>query len=72
VTSPIYGTALREGIGSGRSGNHVHGSRAIIVPRSGTYRAIKGRQPHLVDLTATVCAAVGVLHDDLPGQSLIA
>jgi hypothetical protein len=72
VTSPVYGTVLRKGVGSGRSGNHVHGSRAIIVPRSGTYRAIKGRLPHLVDLTATVCAAVGVPHDDLPGRPLIA
>ncbi|MET0515606.1 MAG: alkaline phosphatase family protein [Nitrospiraceae bacterium] len=71
VTSPVYGTVLRGGAGSGRSGNHVHGSRAIIVPRSGTYRAINGRNPHLVDLTATVCAAVGVPHDDLPGQSLL-
>ncbi|WP_370467985.1 alkaline phosphatase family protein [Nitrospira sp. KM1] len=71
VTSPVYGTVLREGVGSGRSGNHVHGSRAIIVPRSGTYRPIKGRQPHLVDVTATVLAAAGVLHSDLPGQSLI-
>ncbi len=71
VTSPIYGTVLRKGAGSGRSGNHIHGSRAIIVPRSGTYRAINGRNPSLVDLTATICAAVGVPHGDLPGQSLI-
>jgi predicted AlkP superfamily phosphohydrolase/phosphomutase len=71
VTSPIYGTVLRGGVGSGRSGNHVHGARAIIVPRSGTYRAISGRNPHLVDLTATVCAAVGVPHENLPGQPLI-
>jgi len=71
VTSAMYGTVWRVGAGSGRSGNHVHGSRAIIVPRSGTYRAVNGRKPHLVDLTATVCAATGVPHDDLPGQSLI-
>lgn len=71
VTSPIYGTVLRDGVGSGRSGNHVHGSRAIIVPGSGTYCAINGRNPHLVDLTATVCAAVGVPHENLPGQPLI-
>ena len=71
VTSAIYGTVLREGAGSGRSGNHVQSSRAIIIPRSGTFRAIDGRNPHLVDLTATVCATVGVPHDDLPGQSLI-
>lgn len=72
VISPVYGTILRRGVGSGRSGNHVHGARAIIVPRSGTYRPIKGRHPHLIDLTATVCAAVGVPHDDLPGRPLIA
>ncbi len=71
VTSPVYGTVLRRGAGSGRSGNHIPGSRVIIVPRSGTYRAINGRNPHLVDLSATVCAAVGVPHDDLPGQSLL-
>lgn len=72
VTSPTYGTVLREGSGSGRSGNHVSGSRAIIVPRSGTYRAIEGRTPHLVDLSATVCAAAGLPREDLPGQSLLA
>ena len=67
----MYGTVLRAGVGSGRSGNHVHGSRAILVPRSGTYRAINDRSPHLVDLTATVCEAVGVPYDDLPGRSLL-
>ncbi|MDR4482301.1 MAG: alkaline phosphatase family protein [Nitrospirales bacterium] len=72
VTSPVYGTVLRKGAGSGRSGNHIPGARAIIVPRSGTYRTIKGRNPHLVDLNATVCAAAGVPHNDLPGQSLLA
>lgn len=71
VTSPTYGTVLRGGAGSGRSGNHVPSARAIILPRSGTYRAIKGRNPHLVDLSATVCAAVGIPHDDLPGQSFL-
>ena len=72
VSSPVYGTVLRRGSGSGRSGNHVQGSRAIIVSRSGTYRAIDGRNPHLVDVSATVCAAVGLPHHDLPGQSLLA
>lgn len=71
VTSPVYGHVLRQGVGSGRSGNHIPGARAIVVPRSGTYHAINGRNPHLVDLSATVCAAVGVPHDDLPGQSLL-
>jgi len=71
VTSAVYGTVLRAGVGSGRSGNHVHGSRAILVPRSGTYRAIDDRSPHLVDVTATVCEAVGVPYDDLPGRSLL-
>jgi predicted AlkP superfamily phosphohydrolase/phosphomutase len=71
VTSPVYGTVLREGAGSGRSGNHIPAAHAIIVPRSGTYRPIKGGRPHLVDLSATVCEAAGVPHDDLPGQSLL-
>lgn len=72
VISPIYGTVLRKGAGSGRSGNHIPGARAVIVPRSGTYHAINGRNPHLIDLSATVCAAAGVPHKDLPGQSLLA
>lgn len=72
VTSPVFGTVLRGGAGSGRSGNHIPGARAIIVPRSGTYRAINGRNPHLVDLSATVCAAAGVPQKDLPGHSLLA
>jgi len=72
VASPVYGTILRGGAGSGRSGNHVPGAGAIIVPRSGTYQAINGRNPHLVDLSATVCEAAGVPHKDLPGQSFLA
>lgn len=71
VTSPVYGHVWRQGAGSGRSGNHISGARAIILPRSCTYRALTGRNPHLVDLSATACAAVGVLHDDLPGRSLL-
>jgi len=71
VTSPVHGTVLRGGAGTGRSGGHIPSARAIIVPRSGTYRAVNGRNPHLVDLSATVCEAVGVPHDDLPGQSLL-
>ncbi|MEO7859860.1 MAG: alkaline phosphatase family protein [Nitrospirales bacterium] len=72
VISPEYGTVLRGGAGSGRSGNHIPGGRAIIVPRSGTYRPINGRNTHLVDLSATVCAAAGIPYEDLPGQSLLA
>ncbi|MBA3613958.1 MAG: hypothetical protein H0W49_13820 [Nitrospirales bacterium] len=72
MISPEYGAVLRGGAGSGRSGNHIPGGCAIIVPPSGTYRAINGRNPHLVDLSATVCAAAGVPHKDLPGQSLLA
>ncbi len=72
VVSSKYGTVLRGGAGSGRSGNHIPGARAIIVPRSGTYRAINSRNPNLVDLSATVCAAAGIPHEDLPGQSLLA
>lgn len=71
VISPIYGMVRRQGVGSGRSGNHTPGACAIILPRSGTYRPIKGRTPHLVDLSATVCGVMGVPYEDLPGQSLI-
>jgi len=71
VTSPNYGNVWRQGSGSGRSGNHRPGARAIVIPRSGTYRSIHGRAPHLVDLSATICAAAGVPYDDLPGQSLL-
>lgn len=69
VSSPLYGKIERRGSGSGRSGNHIPGARAIVVRRSKSRRSIiNGRQPHLVDLTATVCAAAGVPYDDLPGQ----
>lgn len=71
VTSPVYGPVWRQGAGSGRSGNHIPRTRAIILPRSGTYRAIHGRNPHLVDLSATICAAADVPHNDLPGRSLL-
>jgi predicted AlkP superfamily phosphohydrolase/phosphomutase len=70
VASPRFGEVRRAGVGSGRSGNHCGATWATVVP--GTTRAPDSDFGPVgpVDLAATVCAMMGVDHDDLPGRSL--
>ena len=71
VTSPRFGDVARDGVGSGRSGNHCDGSWACVVP-GGSGRLAPDVEPvRVIDLAATVCAVMEVPHDDLPGRSLL-
>jgi predicted AlkP superfamily phosphohydrolase/phosphomutase len=69
VASPQFGTIAREGVGTGRSGNHVPGTWALVVPGAAHARA-RTHNPQLIDLAATACERVGVGADGLPGESL--
>jgi hypothetical protein len=69
VASPQFGTIAREGVGTGRSGNHVPGTWALVVPGAAHARA-RTHNPQLVDLAATACERLGVGADGLPGESL--
>jgi predicted AlkP superfamily phosphohydrolase/phosphomutase len=71
VTSSRFGDVVRDGVGSGRSGNHCDGSWACVVPGGSGRRAADGEPVRAIDLAATVCAVMEVPHDDLPGQPLL-
>ena len=71
VLSPRFGEVLRPGGGSGRSGNHTADAWAVVVPGPGG-RVDDRPCAHVVDIAATVCAAFGAEHGDLPGRSLLA
>ncbi len=71
VRSPRFGDVVRDGVGSGRSGNHCEGAWACVVP-GGSWEHAPGVEPvRAIDLASTVCAVMDVPRDDLPGRSLL-
>jgi predicted AlkP superfamily phosphohydrolase/phosphomutase len=70
VVSPEHGEVRRPGSGSGRSGAHTPQGWALLAPTTLDYA--ERERPHVVDIAATVCAALGVEPDGLVGQPLLA
>ncbi|MGZ9013910.1 MAG: alkaline phosphatase family protein [Burkholderiales bacterium] len=71
VTSPRFGEVLRDGVGSGRLGNHCEGAWACVVPAESRKLAPDLGPVRAIDVTSTVCALMGVPCEDLPGRSLL-
>lgn len=69
VKSTRFGSIVRDGVGTGRSGNHVPGTWALVVPGASQARP-GGPSPQLVDLAVTACDRLGVSAAGLAGQSL--
>ncbi len=71
VRSERFGVVERQGVGSGRSGNHTEGDAwALVVP--GRSRAVEpARTPRLEDVAATVAAVGGLDTTDLVGEPLL-
>ena len=71
VRSERYGTVLRHGVGSGRSGNHTEGDAwALVVP--GASRLVDpGRPPRLEDVAATAAALAGADTSGMAGAPLL-
>jgi predicted AlkP superfamily phosphohydrolase/phosphomutase len=69
VSSPVFGDVPRQGVGSGRSGNHVDDAWAILVPGASRTREI-GRDPRITDIGTTACALLGGDTSGLAGTSL--
>ncbi len=69
VTSLQFGEVRRAGAGSGRSGSHLPQAWALVVP--GRSAEAKRGQASVLDLAPTVCAALGVDADELPGAPLL-
>jgi predicted AlkP superfamily phosphohydrolase/phosphomutase len=71
VTSDRFGTVLRRGVGSGRSGNHTEGDAwALVVPGRSTPVAPR-RQPRLEDVAATAAALAGLDVAGMAGEPLL-
>jgi predicted AlkP superfamily phosphohydrolase/phosphomutase len=71
VTSERFGTVMRRGVGSGRSGNHTEGDAwALLVP--GASQAVTPRrQPRLEDIAATAAALAGADVGGMAGEPLL-
>ncbi len=70
VRSPRFGNIARDGVGSGRSGNHVDDAWALLLPARA--RPLDpGRPPRLTDLGATACALLGADLEGLSGTALL-
>lgn len=61
LVSDRFGTAVRHGAGSGRSGNHpAGGAWAVLAPGSGATWQDPGRPARIEDVAATVCGLLGI------------
>ncbi len=71
VRSERFGTVMRHGVGSGRSGNHTEGDAwALVVP--GASRAVDPvRTPRLEDVAATAVALCGGDVSAMAGEPLL-
>ncbi|MDZ7676203.1 MAG: alkaline phosphatase family protein [Acidimicrobiales bacterium] len=71
LRSERFGTVYRQGVGSGRSGNHTEGDAwALIVPGSSSL-VEPSRPPRLEDISATAAAMSGADTSDMVGVSLL-
>jgi len=72
VRSPRFGEILRHGeSGTGRCGDHAEGAIAVVAPGAGRCSA-PGRPVEPYDIPATILGLLGLPHDDLPGNALLA
>lgn len=71
LRSERFGTVRRQGVGSGRTGNHTDGDAwAILAPGASRHRD-PGRPARIVDIPATVAALAGADMDGLSGIPLL-
>lgn len=69
--SSRFGTVHRQGVGSGRTGNHTDGDAwAILAPRTSRLRELS-RPARVTDITATVGALSDVPLQGLSGEPLL-
>jgi predicted AlkP superfamily phosphohydrolase/phosphomutase len=66
VSSPRHGEVRRPGTGSGRSGAHLPQAWALLVTRGST--DVAEGAPSVLDIVPTICSALGVEAEDLPGS----
>jgi predicted AlkP superfamily phosphohydrolase/phosphomutase len=70
VTSEQLGDVWRNGVGSGRSGNHTDDAWAILAPARSTRRTLE-RPMGITDIGATACSLFNADMTGLSGTSLL-
>ena len=70
LVSPRFGAVVRQGAGSGRSGNHTDDAWALLVPGSARFRE-PSRSARVTDLAATAATLLGADASGLPGEPLL-
>jgi predicted AlkP superfamily phosphohydrolase/phosphomutase len=71
VKSERYGTVLRHGVGSGRSGNHTEGDAWALVVSGASTPVRPERTPRLEDIAATAAALAGGDTSGMAGRPLL-
>jgi predicted AlkP superfamily phosphohydrolase/phosphomutase len=71
VRSDRYGTIMRRGVGSGRSGNHTEGDAWVLVVPGRSHIVEPSRPPRLEDIAATAVALADESTAGLAGQPLL-
>jgi hypothetical protein len=67
--SEQFGSVVRDGPGSGRSGGHNTDAWALLAPATAAVRDVD--RPGVLDIPATVCSLLGLPTDDLDGDPLL-
>ena len=70
VRSTQFGEIPSPGWGTGRTGCHTGDAWALVVPGNSKLQ-LPGSRPHVVDIAATVCSALGVDREGLSGEPLL-
>jgi predicted AlkP superfamily phosphohydrolase/phosphomutase len=71
ISSPQFGEVIREGVGSGRVGNHCDGAWACVVPGERWRHSANVDIVQSIDFAATACTVLGVPAEDLPGRPFL-
>ncbi len=71
LRSERFGTVLRHGVGSGRSGNHTEGDAWALVVPGASRHATLARPPRLEDVAATAAALAGGDPSTMSGTPLL-
>lgn len=70
VHSPEFGSVVREGVGTGRAGNHCGGAWALVAPGASRLAGLS-RAPNLLDIGATAVSVAGADGGSLEGLPLL-
>ena len=71
VVSARFGAVAREGVGSGRTGNHTDGDAWAVVAPGASTPSEPSRTPSVTAIAATAATVTGAPVDGLAGEPLL-